>query len=138
MCLLRSNTLYRFSKLYQKEQSFLRILHRETDNVIRERRELIKSWDLDKVREEMSGSSYEGHKKRLAFLDMFLIAQMEHKGITDSEIREETDTYIIAGQWTRHNKQCHFIRSHKEAMEFVGREQESMKYEYNPQGLSIG
>lgn len=136
---LRNPFLFRMSKLYREEQRLLKTLHGETNNVIRERRELIRGWDLEKLREETSGSYFEGSRKRLAFLDMLLIAQMEGQEITDLQIREEVDTFMFEGHDTTSsalsfalyllslNEKCQ-EKAYEEAVEFEGREQESMKY----------
>lgn len=137
--LMRSNTYFRFTKMYRLEQKLLKVLHGETNNVIRQRRDMIKTWNLDQVRDETSGSYYEGSKKRLAFLDMLLIAQMEGKEITDTQIREEVDTFMFEGHDTTssalsfalyllsRNPEAQDL-AYKEALEFEDREQENMKY----------
>lgn len=127
------------SKLYYEEQRLLKILHTETIDVIRDRREMIRGWDLEKLKEETSGNYYEGSKKRLAFLDMLLIAQMEGKEISDLQIREEVDTFMFEGHDTTSSalsfalyllslhEKCQEL-AYEEAVEFEGREQENMKY----------
>lgn len=130
---------FRFSKLYAEEQKLLGVLHGETDNVIRERRIMIKGWDLEKLKAETAGNNYDGLKRRLAFLDMLLIAQMEGKDITDLEIREEVDTFMFEGHDTTssalsfallmlsQNEECQ-EKAYEEAVEFEGIEQETMRY----------
>lgn len=136
---MRIPFFFRFSKLHEEEQNLLKILHDETNNVIRERKDLIETWDLDKVREETEGSYFEGTKKRLAFLDMLLIAQKEGLKITDTQIREEVDTFMFEGHDTTSsalsfalyllslNEECQDL-AYKESLEFEGKEQEHMVY----------
>lgn len=136
---LQNPILYRMSKLYREEKKLLKVLHGETNSLIRERREMILGWDLKKLKAETTGNNYEGSKKRLAFLDMLLIAQLEGYDITDQQIREEVDTFVFEGHDTTGsalsfalymlslNEDCQ-ERAYEEAVEFEGREQEHMRY----------
>ncbi|BES98080.1 Hypothetical protein NTJ_10895 [Nesidiocoris tenuis] len=72
----------------------VKILHNFTEKVIRERKEIFEK----KKRGESDEYSEEG-KERNAFLDLIL-DMSETKGLTESDIREEVDTFMFAGHDT--------------------------------------
>lgn len=72
------------SKDYFKEKKALKVLHEYTDSIIKLRwQAMIHSKDVS------------GKKKRLAFLDLLLEAEIDGRPLTDTEIREEVDTFMF-------------------------------------------
>lgn len=138
--LLRSSFLYKFSSLKRKQDELLKILHGETDRVIQERRQLlIEAKESTKSTTTDEDNVYLSTKNRFAFLDMILMAQLEGKDITDLQIREEVDTFMFEGHDTTSSAisfALYLLSNHpevqtlayEEAEEFIGKEQEPMKY----------
>lgn len=87
---------YQFTRLAREETKALNVLHSFTDSIIKSRRaELVKK----------SGKSTEeadalGTKKKMAFLDLLLQSEIDGKPLSDSDIREEVDTFVFEGHDT--------------------------------------
>nr|XP_002124012.1 cytochrome P450 4F1-like [Ciona intestinalis] len=90
--LLHIDWIYWLTAEGRKFKQLVKVLHDQSEKVIRERR---KTLENRKFEEESSG------KKRLDFLDILLHTKDEDgKGLNDSEIRDEVDTFLFAGHDT--------------------------------------
>lgn len=130
--------LYRFTDAYKESSEALKVLHGETNRVIKLRRQMLEETNIHNMSDAEKSEDI-GGKRRLAFLDMLLIAQMEGGGLTDREIREEVDTFLFEGHDTTSSAIAFSIyllsqdeqvqqRAYEEAMALQGREKESMRY----------
>ncbi|KAL7306904.1 hypothetical protein TKK_0001063 [Trichogramma kaykai] len=87
------NVFFRMSSLYKKQKKCLEILHNFSKKVIAERRA------------EIMGNRTE-IKKRLAFLDLLIIASENGSTLSDNDIREEVDTFMFEGHDTTSSSVC--------------------------------
>lgn len=87
----RSDIIFRFSPLYKQQSSALKILHEFTDAVIRERREKI----LAQRNDTANGEDESESSKTTTFLDILLQGNIDGKPLSDSDIREEVDTFMF-------------------------------------------
>jgi len=85
-----SDTLYAFTAEGKKSKHAFDILHQFTESVIVERRK------------QMADKTPHTQKKRMAFIDILLTAKDQVTGTTlsDSDIREEVDTFMFEGHDT--------------------------------------
>lgn len=116
----------------------MKILHEETWKTIALRRKMLEDCNYN-VNAVSDDDENFGTKRRLAFLDILLIAQKEGADLTDSEIREEVDTFMFEGHDTTSSAIAFAIyqlalnpveqqRAYEEAIAMEGREKETMKY----------
>lgn len=87
--------IYERSELANKTKKTLRTLHEFSTNVIRERKIARTLKSENKILENDFGT-----KKRTAFLDMLLDANENENFLTDTDIREEVDTFMFEGHDT--------------------------------------
>lgn len=110
---IHPDIFFRFSKYYHNHQKCIKILHEVSYKVIRERKaELQKQKSTESLRNHMEGetslnddwkqSSADGKKKRLAFLDLLIVASQGGKVLSDEDIREEVDTFMFEGVILNH------------------------------------
>lgn len=101
--ILRIPFFWNLSPYRKVQDDMLKILHDETRRVIQLRRKALENLNVNTSEILSEASSMLGVKKRLAFLDMLLIAQREGKDLTDEHIREEVDTFMFEGHDTTSN-----------------------------------
>ncbi|XP_011501315.1 PREDICTED: cytochrome P450 4c3 [Ceratosolen solmsi marchali] len=109
----QSNIFFRFSSLYKKHQQCIRTLHDFSNKVITERRKEILENAEDADRNEVT--------KRLAFLDLLIKVSENGSVLSDTDIREEVDTFMFEGHdttssavcWTLYLLGCHPEFQHK-------------------------
>ncbi|XP_071055360.1 cytochrome P450 4C1-like [Onthophagus taurus] len=85
-----NNPLFSYGREIKKNIS---IVHNFTKKVIQERKKTLFS-NIRQIEEHF------GKKRRLCFLDILLQGPDDDVGLTDSEIREEVDTFMFAGHHT--------------------------------------
>ena len=94
---LQNKWIFRFSKTYLKQQKSLKILHGFTNSIIINRRKKLEH-HISNQNEDQAEKN--GTKRRLALLDVLLEATVDGKQLTNSEIREEVDTFMFEGHGT--------------------------------------
>ncbi|KAI2474250.1 hypothetical protein C4B38_000320 [Diabrotica virgifera virgifera] len=86
---LHGSFLFNLTKVGKKAQKTCEVLHDFSNNIIRERYETLQK-----------GADAQFAKKRLALLDLMIKAKYNGASIDDLGIREEVDTFILAGHDT--------------------------------------
>lgn len=136
------NPFFKFTKPGQERDAALKILHGETNRVIKLRRKQLQDSHIQSLSDAQKAEAADlmgGSKRRLAFLDMLLISQMEGVAISDREIREEVDTFMFEGHDTTSSALGFAIyllsqhtefqqQAYEEAVALEGREKESMPF----------
>ncbi|VEN50672.1 unnamed protein product [Callosobruchus maculatus] len=87
----RGQWTYKLTSNYRKEKKHLNVLHSRTKSVIQSR----KKEGLNQAKAAIEDEDI-GSKKKLAFLDSLLVANIDGRPLTDDEIREEVDTFMFA------------------------------------------
>ncbi|XP_045478381.1 cytochrome P450 4C1-like [Harmonia axyridis] len=95
---LHSDFIFALTSKGREQKKVLEILHGFSNKVIADRKKIIQN---SKGVEELSEEDMLlGKKRRLAFLDLLLQQNMEKNEWTDTELREEVDTFMFAGHDT--------------------------------------
>ncbi|XP_049310952.1 cytochrome P450 4d1 [Bactrocera dorsalis] len=107
----RFDLTYRFTKLAREEKRALSVLHSFTERIIMQRRaELLRAKEntLTAAADKNPTNGYNatdndadvGAKRKQAFLDILLHAEIDGKPLSNLDIREEVDTFMFEGHDT--------------------------------------
>ncbi|XP_075155568.1 putative cytochrome P450 4s3 [Haematobia irritans] len=135
----RNNIFFKYTEAGRQRDACLKILHNETNRVIQLRRKMLEDSKITNMNDAEKSYDSIGSKRRLAFLDILLISQLEGVPLTDREIREEVDTFMFEGHDTTSSAIGFAIyllsqnaeeqqQAYEEAIALEGREKESMPY----------
>ena len=103
---LHPDIIFRCTRQYREQQKCLDILHRFSYRMITERRSIIQTGSVVKQANTEDGldannNNCEGTgRKQLAFLDLLIEASDGGRILSDTDIREEVDTFILGGHDT--------------------------------------
>uniref|UniRef100_A0A182PYY9 Uncharacterized protein n=1 Tax=Anopheles epiroticus TaxID=199890 RepID=A0A182PYY9_9DIPT len=95
---LHPDIVFRCTSQYREQQKCLDILHKFSYRMITERRSIIRAGH--KPLDENNNSETVAGRKQLAFLDLLIEASDEGRLLSDTDIREEVDTFILGGHDT--------------------------------------
>nr|QSD59141.1 CYP4C122 [Diaphanosoma celebensis]QST15031.1 CYP4C33-like protein 2 [Diaphanosoma celebensis] len=97
---LQPELLFQLSKYGAEQRKCLKILHDFTDKVIRERKLEHKERKNRPVETVTDGDDIGSVKRRLAFLDLLIESSKDGQVLSDTDIREEVDTFMFEGHDT--------------------------------------
>ena len=93
--IIRQNDfLYKFTEMYQTEKKCLKVLHGFTDSVIKSRRDELLTRSQEVATADL------GSKKKQALLDILLQSTIDGAPLSNTDIREEVDTFMFEGHDT--------------------------------------
>nr|XP_019552168.2 cytochrome P450 4c3-like [Aedes albopictus] len=95
---LHPDLIYKCTNYYQRQVECLKVLHGFSENVIKQRR---LQREVTLTNDHVEDPSAEiGRKRQLAFLDLLLEATQDGQPLSDRDIRDEVDTFILGGHDT--------------------------------------
>ncbi|XP_050079341.1 uncharacterized protein LOC126567151 [Anopheles maculipalpis] len=91
---------FQFTKAHQRQAELLKVVHGFAHQVISERKKQLQDTrERQRAQEKLEEDDIYG-KRRMTLLDLLLNVEIDGKPLTDSEIREEVDTFMFAGHDT--------------------------------------
>uniref|UniRef100_A0A182QPH3 Cytochrome P450 n=1 Tax=Anopheles farauti TaxID=69004 RepID=A0A182QPH3_9DIPT len=101
---LRPDFIFRFTSAYAEHEHCLKILHNFAYSMIQKRREMYRQRKLAESKVVANDTDVDteitGQRKQLAFLDLLLELSEDGQILSDEDIREEVDTFILGGHDT--------------------------------------
>ncbi|CAL4063252.1 unnamed protein product, partial [Meganyctiphanes norvegica] len=119
---LHPDILFRLSEYGVEHEKCLKVLHGFTNMAIDQRKKLFKE---KKLAEKTVEDDDIGKKKKLAFLDLLLDISDKGANLSDSDIREEVDTFMFEGHDTTSaaiNWSLYLIGTHPDIQEKIQEE----------------
>ncbi|XP_017780722.1 PREDICTED: cytochrome P450 4C1-like [Nicrophorus vespilloides] len=98
--------IYKMTKNGKRYYRCVKILHEVATQVLVEKKKAYNSKKASAVQETSEEDLLMGKKKRKAFLDLVLEASNGGQDLSDTEIREEIDTFLFAGHDTTSSGIC--------------------------------
>lgn len=89
---LRLSVVWEISQQSRHQRAILKVLHQFTENVIKERRLKLNGMVNNNSIESIDDI---GIKHRRAFIDILLNSTIDGKPLSDTDIREEVDTFMF-------------------------------------------
>ncbi|XP_058823827.1 cytochrome P450 4d2-like [Topomyia yanbarensis] len=88
------------SKAAKRQQAALSVLHGFTDSVIRERKSQLEDDQSQKLAQQKLDETDIYGKRKMTLLELLLNVTIEGHPLSDTDIREEVDTFMFAGHDT--------------------------------------
>ncbi|XP_058443127.1 cytochrome P450 4c3-like [Malaya genurostris] len=95
---LHPDCIFKFTNNYKRQMECLKVLHRFSEQVITHRRRLQQNVSQNETAKDTTSEI--NQKRHLAFLDLLLDIKQNGVPLTDREIRDEVDTFILGGHDT--------------------------------------
>uniref|UniRef100_A0A182S525 Cytochrome P450 n=1 Tax=Anopheles funestus TaxID=62324 RepID=A0A182S525_ANOFN len=91
---------FQFTKSHNRQEELLKVVHGFAHQVISERKKQLQDErELQRAQEKLEEEDVYG-KRRMTLLDLLLNVTIDGKPLSDSDIREEVDTFMFAGHDT--------------------------------------
>ncbi|XP_053659148.1 probable cytochrome P450 4d14 [Anopheles marshallii] len=91
---------FQFTKAHNRQEELLKVVHGFAHRVISERKQQLQDErERKRAQEKLEEEDVYG-KRRMTLLDLLLNVEIDGKALSDSEIREEVDTFMFAGHDT--------------------------------------
>ncbi|XP_040168891.1 cytochrome P450 4d2-like [Anopheles arabiensis] len=90
---------FQFTKSYRRQRELVKVIHDFAHKVISDRKKQSDAQEQQRAQKQLAEDDIYG-KRRMTLLDLLLNVTMDGKPLSDSEIREEVDTFMFTGHDT--------------------------------------